>query len=149
MTWPGQAGPGIRCFGPVGRRNLSHGHFVLLSAHAGPCALLPLPHHRPWRVRPEKQLSRTLGAFPGPRPAFSLVQGSFGRHCPLPYPQVLFSAAHLAWGWESGRWLATGMWPPSGPGSTWPWAGLQQAVWAAIEASSQHCLWEKKYLKAP
>lgn len=117
--------------------------FYFLGAHAGPCALLPPP--------PSQALEGQTDCLPGgrnslqgllepsldPGQPFPLSKAPLGVTAPCPSPRCYFAAAHLAWGWESGRWLATGMWPPSGSGSTWPWAGLQLAVWAAIEASSR------------
>lgn len=47
------------------------------------------PHHRPWRVRLEKQLSRTLSLPLAPGRLFPLFKAPFG-HCPCPTPRCYF-----------------------------------------------------------
>lgn len=57
--------------------------FYFLGAHTGPCALLPLPHHRPWRVR--------LTVCPE-------VETAFKDSWSLPWPQAsLFPCPKLLW----------------------------------------------------
>lgn len=119
--------------------------FYFLDARTGPFALLPPPS----QAREDQAHCLCLdvdtasgGSWSPPWPwasLESLVQGSLGRHCPLPPPfrpgAVLLQSAWGRGGSLGGR--QTGMWPPSGPGSTRSRAGVKRAVPAAMEASSR------------
>lgn len=82
-----------------------------------------------------------------PGQPFPLFKAPLGVTAPLPYPQVLFSAAHLAWGWVGGSCV------PRNVAALWPREHMALG-WAAAGSVGSHrgllcCLWEKKYLKAP